>query len=54
MLLILRHAFNINVKCVPFSYDIPKERIFKILCPALKRWDIFVISSIIKTINGWN
>ena len=46
-----RHAFNINVKFFPFSYDIEKERILNILFPAVKRWDICVISSIIKTKN---
>ena len=45
---------NINVKFVPFSYEIWKERILKILCPAVKRWDICVISNITKMINWWN
>ena len=33
-----RHAFNINVKCFSFSYDIGKERILKkILFSAVER-----------------
>ena len=49
-----RHAFNINVKFVPFSYDIGKERILKMFCPAVERLDICVISSIKKTNNRRN
>ena len=42
----LKTVYDVMLLILMPSYDIWKERIFRILCPAVKRWDIvlFLVS----------
>ena len=42
---------NLYIKFVPFIYNFRKKIIHKIVCPAVKRWDIFIISRCINMTN---